>query len=446
MIDSKGMICVITDTYIDVVNSDAYGYIYKAIFPDGSYYFGRKSSTIYSRKHIKNVKQVRSKLKKFDKNNYEFHLMEWVQTKQELDAKLKLYLTDEVYNDPLCMNVQNYNIFTHNVSQEQLEEYKAKLSMVLKERFAKRTPEEWKRISEIRSKDAKIQWEKVKTEGYSSLSRDKEKRRPNRYESVGVQEICDITLPQSIIILASNQNEMIMNHFGYIYRTILPDGRYYVGQHQAINKIDTCYYGSGNEIIQYIKKNTPIGLKVEILHFAMTKKELNELEKQYITPEIIKDPLCMNIVPGGYGGDKVSYLTKEQREHHREATAKSSLDHWRNEEYAKKCTKTKSSSAKKQWSNPEAEVRRITHNSNWYNNGQLQAYIYKDFVPNGWVKGKISRGISENTKPYNNGYFVVYWYECPEGFVPGKLSNERKRELRKIKRGDVKCPVKKSPD
>lgn len=160
----------------------------------------------------------------------------------------------------------------------------------------------------------------------------------------------------------------------------------------------------------------------------MNEDDLNQLEKQYVTSDLIKDPLCVNVVPGGYGGDKVSYLTEGQRKHHRDATSEASLKHWQDEEYIKKCTKNRSNEAKKQWSNTETrnKMLAIVDNSDWYNNGQLQAYIYKDYVPDGWVKGKLSRENPKDSMPYNNGYFTVYWYECPKGFVPGRLLSRNK--------------------
>lgn len=41
--------------------------------------------------------------------------------------------------------------------------------------------------------------------------------------------------------------------YGYIYKTILPDGRYYIGQSNG-NVIRKYYYGSGIYINKYMKK------------------------------------------------------------------------------------------------------------------------------------------------------------------------------------------------
>lgn len=52
------------------------------------------------------------------------------------------------------------------------------------------------------------------------------------------------------------------NLYGFIYKTTLPDGRYYIGQHKIISKKNL---GSGVIIKDYIKSKGRDGIEREIL-------------------------------------------------------------------------------------------------------------------------------------------------------------------------------------
>lgn len=118
-----------------------------------------------------------------------------------------------------------------------------------------------------------------------------------------------------------NQN----NYYGFIYKTILPDGRYYIGQHKIINQItlDPSYFGSGVIIKDYIKSHGKLGLARKILDFGCSHAELNILEAKYVTLDVLNDPLNVNLDLGGRNifsryaevnakiGKKISALRKE---------------------------------------------------------------------------------------------------------------------------------------
>jgi hypothetical protein len=91
------------------------------------------------------------------------------------------------------------------------------------------------------------------------------------------------------------------NSYGFIYKTVLPDGRYYIGQHKIINKItlDPTYFGSGVILKDYIKSKGSLNLIREILEFGYNHAELNLLETKYVTEEVLRDPLNINLDFGG---------------------------------------------------------------------------------------------------------------------------------------------------
>jgi len=91
------------------------------------------------------------------------------------------------------------------------------------------------------------------------------------------------------------------NPYGFIYKTTLPDGRYYIGQHKIISQItlDPTYFGSGVIIKDYIKSKGSKDLKREILEFGNDHNDLNLLETKYVTATVLSDPLNINLDFGG---------------------------------------------------------------------------------------------------------------------------------------------------
>lgn len=67
--------------------------------------------------------------------------------------------------------------------------------------------------------------------------------------------------------------------------------------------INDKYLGSGVVLCRSVKKYGADTHVRTILQFAESRLELNQLEKLLITPEILLDPLCMNITTGGIGGN-----------------------------------------------------------------------------------------------------------------------------------------------
>jgi hypothetical protein len=116
--------------------------------------------------------------------------------------------------------------------------------------------------------------------------------------------------------------------YGFIYKTTINDGRYYIGQHKIINQqtLDPTYYGSGVVIKDFIKSKGKDALTREILAFGFSHEEMNELESHFITEDILKDPLNINLDTGGrhiYSryqsinakiGESISRLRKEYPE------------------------------------------------------------------------------------------------------------------------------------
>jgi hypothetical protein len=87
----------------------------------------------------------------------------------------------------------------------------------------------------------------------------------------------------------------------YIYKTTcLITGRYYVGMHSS-NKLNDTYMGSGKRLRYSIRKHGIENHTKEILEYFESRELLIEAEKNAITPDMITDNNCMNMVEGGGG-------------------------------------------------------------------------------------------------------------------------------------------------
>lgn len=88
-------------------------------------------------------------------------------------------------------------------------------------------------------------------------------------------------------------------HFTY-KTTCLTTGRFYLGLHSTDDLNDN-YLGSGRRLISSVKKHGRENHVRVILEEFDTRAAASNAEKKLITPELRKDPLCLNCGPGGLG-------------------------------------------------------------------------------------------------------------------------------------------------
>ena len=92
------------------------------------------------------------------------------------------------------------------------------------------------------------------------------------------------------------------NKYFFIYKTThVESGKFYVGKH-ATSNIDDGYIGSGNLLLRAVRKYGRDAFKIEHLAFCGSMEELNVLEQQIVTKELVEDPMCFNLKLGGAGG------------------------------------------------------------------------------------------------------------------------------------------------
>lgn len=97
-----------------------------------------------------------------------------------------------------------------------------------------------------------------------------------------------------------------------IYKTTcIITGRWYIGMHST-DDLEDGYLGSGNRLRRSINKHGENNHIREILEYTTDRKTLSEREKAIVNAVMLTDPLCLNIVPGGEGGNKIQWTVEER--------------------------------------------------------------------------------------------------------------------------------------
>jgi hypothetical protein len=90
--------------------------------------------------------------------------------------------------------------------------------------------------------------------------------------------------------------------YNVLYKTTcLITNRYYIGMHST-NNLNDGYLGSGSHLRYSVNKYGAENHKFEILEQLPNRSSLKNREKEIVNEEMLKDPLCMNLKPGGEGG------------------------------------------------------------------------------------------------------------------------------------------------
>lgn len=99
-----------------------------------------------------------------------------------------------------------------------------------------------------------------------------------------------------------------------VYKTTnLVNGKYYIGVHET-NDPDDSYLGSGKRLFLSIEKYGIKNFK-KLVIFLFEQRDLAYAKERELLDECLHDPLCYNLVKGGFGG--VGFLQKSTA--HREA-------------------------------------------------------------------------------------------------------------------------------
>jgi hypothetical protein len=123
------------------------------------------------------------------------------------------------------------------------------------------------------------------------------------------------------------------HRYHFIYKTTcLINNNYYIGMHSTDNLSDG-YIGSGVRIRNSIRAHGRKYHEIEILEFFENRELLIQREIELVNEELLNDPMCMNLQPGGGGG----FINKDHMEKAQLAAAistnkkiKENPENWKN--------------------------------------------------------------------------------------------------------------------
>ena len=182
----------------------------------------------------------------------------------------------------------------------------------------------------------------------------------------------------------------------------------------STNNIEDGYIGSGSRLRNSIRAHGKNSHEMKILEFFENREDLSEREKEIVNEEILKDPLCMNLVKGG---EAKPLFDMESRSKGAKTTHEKI---WKDPEFIKKIKNTGSITFKKLWeenrlsipdwtgkTHSEETKKKIGTSSSikqkgernsqfgtfWINNGEVNKKIKKEdlilYETKGWKRGRI---------------------------------------------------------
>lgn len=179
--------------------------------------------------------------------------------------------------------------------------------------------------------------------------------------------------------------------YHFIYKTTNQiNGKFYVGMHSTHNLNDG-YLGSGTRLRRSIRRNGAENFKVEYLEFFDNRVDLISRERELVNEDLLKDPMCMNLQPGGGGG----LSSDEHKQKFQRAGALAAF-------------KSKKNIQRKQWlwENDKKWADRTRKNMSDSLKG-LQAFLGKTHSEE--TKKKIGEASSLNQKGQLNSQFGTCW-------------------------------------
>jgi DNA-dependent RNA polymerase auxiliary subunit epsilon len=98
--------------------------------------------------------------------------------------------------------------------------------------------------------------------------------------------------------------------YHFIYKTTnLKNDNFYIGLHST-NNLDDGYIGSGDKLRSSVRHYGKENHKFEILEFYSNRDLIMQREKEIVNADLLKNPLCMNIMQGGYGFTDLDHFKK----------------------------------------------------------------------------------------------------------------------------------------
>lgn len=163
----------------------------------------------------------------------------------------------------------------------------------------------------------------------------------------------------------------------------------------STDNLDDNYIGSGMRLWHSINKYGRENHICEKLEFFDTREKLKQKEIDFVNEDLLKDPMCMNLMKGGEGG----FISSKQQAYRSSCGGKAYAKRLKTDaKFQEKIKLTTTKGAynlhKKRKENKEfrlnysKKLHDIMSNKIWITNGKIRKRINKnELIPIGWNKG-----------------------------------------------------------
>jgi hypothetical protein len=182
-----------------------------------------------------------------------------------------------------------------------------------------------------------------------------------------------------------------------IYQTTcVVNQKFYIGKHKT-KRVKDGYIGSGFLLRKAIKKYGKENFVTEILHFCKSDEEMTLLEREIVNEDLLKNPLCYNLIVGGSGPtpesikDRVhswQVMTDEQKDTQRKSMSATISKVWEDPKHRKKISEL---TRKRMTENTPDSFKYATKGRVWISNNGNNRLVSKEdaekLISMGWYYG-----------------------------------------------------------
>lgn len=181
-----------------------------------------------------------------------------------------------------------------------------------------------------------------------------------------------------------------MNQEYCLYVTYHRTGKFYVGKGVTSAVEDGKYKGSGTILLDHFKKYPKSEWVSDIVSTHQTEVEAYAAEAFYVDEDLLLDPACLNLVPGGHGFSSLEAtrlnIERWKNPDFQKKMSAMKADHWLNEAFVKKIKAAASDYQILKWQDPEYRAK-MTAMSNetvkkTFKNSEFQSQLSR----RGWAK------------------------------------------------------------
>lgn len=186
-----------------------------------------------------------------------------------------------------------------------------------------------------------------------------------------------------------------------LYVTYHRTGKFYVGKGVTKKVVGGKYKGSGTVLLECFKKYPKVEWITDVVSLHETEVEAYAAEAFYVDEDLILDPACLNLVPGGRGFSSAEAtrlnIERWKNPEFQKKMSTMKAGHWLNEAFVKKIKLAASAHQLAKWQDPEYRSK-MTAMSNetvkkTFKNSEFQSQLSK----RGWAKPSVREAQSKTT-------------------------------------------------